>query len=232
MFNYFGGKWRSAPHYPLPLHDIIIEPFAGAAGYSLRYYDRRIILNDIDPVIYGVWHYLIHAKSSEILALPLDIDDLRECSLPQEARWLLGFWYNAGAAQPRNIPASWMRLGLNPGSFWSERTRKKIAHQVEYIRHWKVTNHAFDRIEQQNCTWFVDPPYQVHGKHYKYSAVAYSDLSDWCRARAGQVIVCENEGAAWLPFENFRATKGSHGKHRTGVSHEVIYYKEQQNGTI
>jgi hypothetical protein len=36
MFTYLGGKWRLAPKYPPPIHDTIIEPFCGSAGYSLR----------------------------------------------------------------------------------------------------------------------------------------------------------------------------------------------------
>jgi len=30
FWQYYGGKWRAAPHYPKPRHDTIVEPFAGA----------------------------------------------------------------------------------------------------------------------------------------------------------------------------------------------------------
>ena len=36
FWAYYGGKWRSAPRYPAPVHGRIIEPFAGAAGYAMR----------------------------------------------------------------------------------------------------------------------------------------------------------------------------------------------------
>lgn len=36
FWRYYGGKYRAAPRYPVPLHRTIVEPFAGAAGYSLR----------------------------------------------------------------------------------------------------------------------------------------------------------------------------------------------------
>jgi len=39
FWRYYGGKWRAAPSYPSPRCETIIEPFAGAAGYSLRYPD-------------------------------------------------------------------------------------------------------------------------------------------------------------------------------------------------
>ena len=35
LFKWFGSKWQSAKHYPVPEHDIICEPFAGGAGFSL-----------------------------------------------------------------------------------------------------------------------------------------------------------------------------------------------------
>ena len=52
FFSYFGSKYRMAKHYPEPLYDIIVEPFAGAAGYSLLYPHKNIILYDnYEPVI-------------------------------------------------------------------------------------------------------------------------------------------------------------------------------------
>jgi len=41
FWRYYGGKWRAAPRYPAPRHDLIIEPFAGAAGYAMRYPDQK-----------------------------------------------------------------------------------------------------------------------------------------------------------------------------------------------
>lgn len=76
FFTYFGGKYRLAPKYPKPLYGTIIEPFAGSAGYSLRYPDREIILNDLDPVISGIWEYLIKVKEDEILALPSHVENI------------------------------------------------------------------------------------------------------------------------------------------------------------
>ena len=51
FIRYYGGKWRAAPLYPAPMHSTIIEPFAGAAGYSMRYPDRDVILVERYPVI-------------------------------------------------------------------------------------------------------------------------------------------------------------------------------------
>jgi hypothetical protein len=50
FFGYYGGKWRdSVKHYPKPQFETIIEPFAGSAGYSLRYASHNVRLYEIDP---------------------------------------------------------------------------------------------------------------------------------------------------------------------------------------
>src|SRR4051794_29532024 len=141
FFGYFGGKWRDAlKHYPAPEYDTIVEPFAGSAGYSLRYCNRKVVLCEIDPVIAGVWKYLIRVKPREVRSIPdlktgQTVDDLR---ITEEAKWLVGFWLNRGTARPRKSPSKWMREKIRPGSFWGERVRETIASQVESIRHWKV----------------------------------------------------------------------------------------------
>lgn len=33
----------------------------------------------------------------------------------------------------------------------------------------------------------------------------------WCKDRRGQVIVCENAGATWLPFEPLATIKATRG---------------------
>src|SRR5689334_4647899 len=67
FFGYYGGKWRDAVrHYPQPEYETIVEPFAGSAGFSLRYFDRKVVLCELDPVLAAVWRYLIHVKRKGI----------------------------------------------------------------------------------------------------------------------------------------------------------------------
>lgn len=223
FFKFYGGKYQSAPKYPQPQHKRIVEPFAGSAGYAVRNHDRDVVLRDIDPVIVGVWRYLIGVSPGDMLALP-DIPEggtVDDIEVPQAARWLIGFWLNAGAASPRKRPSAWMRQRHRPRSFWGTTVRQRIASQVPHIRHWTVEHVGYaDSDTSQAATWFVDPPYVKMGKHYKHSsnAIDYAHLGAWCRSLPGQTIVCEHAGADWLPFANAFDAPNMARKARTEVS--------------
>lgn len=231
FFSYFGSKYRIVPRYPAPLYPTICEPFAGAASYACAYPDRRVVLVDRDPVIVGVWRYLIRTSAAEILALPdilegMTTDDVRA---PEEARALIGFWLNAACTAPRKRPSRWA-LEAHTGSqlYWGPRVRARLAAQVEHIRHWRAIEGSYEGASgREPATWFVDPPYQWMGKCYVHgsSAIDFAHLARWCREREGQVIVCENEGADWLPFVPFVHAKAVSNRHRRGpaISCEAIW---------
>jgi hypothetical protein len=84
-----------------------------------------------------------------------------------------------------------------------------------------------DIPDQGPATWFVDPPYEVAGRAYRFHDIDYAHLGDWCRSRSGQVIVCENAGANWLPFRPFRTIKGLEGRRGGKKSVEVIWTNEE-----
>ena len=231
FFSYYGGKWRDTPRrYPAPTHPVIVEPFAGSAGYALRYHQRRVILMDLDPTIVGVWRYLIGASESEVRSIP-DIAPTGSVAdlvgWPQEVKWLVGFWLNKGCAAPRVSQSRWMRDGIRPGSFWGERVRETIASQLSLIRHWRIEQGTYrDCSHSGAATWFIDPPYAAAGRHYRHgsSDINFTHLGLWARARPGQVIVCEQEGADWLPFRTLASTKTTRAGRRSA---EVIWTAEQ-----
>lgn len=231
FFCYYGGKARGAKRYPRPQYTHIIEPFAGAAGYALRYHSLRVTLYDINPKICGLWDYLIHVTPEEIRRLPILIENVDGLNIPQEAKWLIGFWCNKATASPNKKPSSWMKSGTRPHSHWGKVIQRRIARQVERIRHWKVINSSYNEIDNQKVTWFIDPPYQGEaGKLYtfKIPPSEYEKMGNWCRERKGQVIVCEQHGADWLPFKSlgiFRASSSPKGK---TYSHEVIWTNEDE----
>ena len=209
------------------MHDTIVEPFAGAAGYAVRHNHRNVVLCDKDPIIFGVWTYLINATASEIMHLPdledgQRVDDLDVC---QEARWLIGFLVNTGSASPCKTQSNWMKEFVGTGQFWGEKRRIRIASQLGSTRHWDVRNCSYHDIDIGEATWFVDPPYIDKGKYYKHgsSGIDYSHLGEWCRSRNGQTIVCENEGATWLPFVNHNLSKSTSRTSGKTHSSEVIW---------
>ena len=67
--------------------------------------------------------------------------------------------------------------------------------------------------------WFIDPPYSKSGRYYERTQLDYDVLREWVLCRMGQVIVCEMEGADWLPFESLTETVNT-GRHRC---REVCY---------
>lgn len=231
FWRYYGGKWRLAPQYPAPRHDTIIEPFAGSAGYALRYYQRKVILIERYPVIAEMWRYLISVNPSEVLRIPLvdHVDDL-PAWVPQGGRYLIGFLMNAATVSPcrqlssgRKLLRSWGRQYEG----WSEAQRARTAAQVDRIRHWKIIEGTYTQAPDITATWFFDPPYEGSvGEHYVHHSIDYGFLAAYCRSRAGQVIVCEAEGARWLPFVDFRTAKVSAMSRKGGYSKEVLYYQE------
>ena len=65
MFSYYGSKSKIVHLYPTPKFDKIIEPFAGSARYSLRFWQKDILLVDKSELVIEVWHYLQNASKNE-----------------------------------------------------------------------------------------------------------------------------------------------------------------------
>ena len=220
----YGGKRSIAHPYPEPAHRQIVEPFAGGAGYSLEYPDRRVLLYDLDERVVGTWDYLIHATEAEILRIPAVVKDT-EVDLvewPQEVRWLVGWWLSRrpSGCGPAKRAYSWDDQHAGRSNVWGEKCRARLAAQVPAIRHWRIFHGSYESIGAPGAwgpsTWFVDPPYQAMGVHYRESAkrINFEALGAWCKSLPGQVIVCENDGADWLPFEPLTTMTGATNRTR------------------
>lgn len=224
LWRYFGGKYRTAPHYPPPRHGTIVEPFAGAAGYALRYPDRRVILVERNPVIASLWRYLIKASARDIRSIP-EVEHVDELPsrVPEGARALVGFALNSGSVMPRLSLSAGRRTMRSMGrryEGWTAAQRERVAQRVGQIRHWRIIEGDYTDAPRVTATWFVDPPYEEAGKHYPHQIQDFSQLGRWCRGLPGQVLVCENVGASWLPFRPFRVVKSGLSKR---TSHEALW---------
>lgn len=214
FFSFYGAKARIVRRYPAPTHHTIVEPFAGSASYACAYPTRQIILVEKDPTIANLWRWLIEdATPSDVMALPdLEPDQTtNDLDIDAAPRTLIGFWLNKGSSRPCRTPSKWMRSGSAPNQFWGEAIRERVASQLEHIRHWQVIHGDYSDAPNITATWFIDPPYQEAGKYYRHSSkqIDFTHLADWVLEREGQVMVCENVGADWLPFRPFATVKAT-----------------------
>ena len=210
MFSFFGSKWRLAPHYPPPKHDLIIEPFAGSSAYALTYPDREVLLIDRDASVIATWRYLLAASPADIMSLPDRVEHVDE--VPAEARAFVGFWLAKGTTTPQVTATAWARKWWTEDRalVWGPAVKRRVATQLPSIRHWQVLEGDYSEAPDLKAAWFIDPPYAVAaGRHYRHNAIDYGALGSWCRARRGQVIVCEDSTSTWLPFRPLRGTKGT-----------------------
>jgi 16S rRNA G966 N2-methylase RsmD len=137
--------------------------------------------------------------------------------LDDGARKLIGFCINGGSSQPKNTGQKF--------SNWNE-VKRDISKQLYKIRHWKIIQGSHSDIDNQVATWFIDPPYQIGGEWYVIGSdkINYPKLALWCKSRHGQVIVCENTKANWLPFYAMRDVNGQMYK-----TTEAIWCNEPHN---
>ena len=202
FFKYAGSKWILSKHYPAPLHDLILEPFAGSACYATRHHEREIVLGENSPEIAALWRYLITVNGNEIARLPCaelqEGQDIRELPISDGAKLLIRQWQRVGMSSCWTV-SKW---GMLPGQ-WNRATQDHVAASVEKIRHWRIFEGDYRIFPEQRGTWFIDPPYfglPLYGSRF----INYAELATWCQSRPGQVVVCEQSTARWLPFEPFR----------------------------
>jgi len=209
MWSYYGSKSKIIKKYPKPLFNTIIEPFAGTAQYSMLYWENDITIIDKYPVIISLWKWLQQCSEGDLKKLPRllagqTLDDFAfDC---QEAKWFMGMIITGGPTQPKKTPSAWkVTIRPNTQNYKIEQAIKNL----HKIKHWKIIEGDYKNTPNQRGTWFVDPPYFVGGKYYVHNKIDYQFLSDWCLSRNGQVIVCENTKASWLPFEPLTDRTGS-----------------------
>ena len=222
MWSYYGSKGNVVDLYPSPKHGKVIEPFAGSARYSLKWFDRDVLLVDRYPIVIEIWQYLQQASEADILGLPKiqKGEKVSDYNVSGVEKNLLGFLVQVAQGQPRNTTGTLEGIDV-------EKSLRSIAKQLYKIRHWKFICGDCMKLENETATWFIDPPYQFGGEHqYKFNnkTIDYSLLGEWCKSRNGQIIVCENTKADWLPFYSMRDNSGA-----IKMSTEAIWSNERHD---
>lgn len=206
MWSYYGGKGNFIRYYPPPKFDHIIETFAGSAKYAFHYYDRDVTLYDKYPVIVSIWKHLQQCSPHDIYSLP-EFKIGTKISPEQfdciEQFWLMGFLICGGGFMPNRSPTKW-------GIAKYAGMKNKIATGLHKIKHWKIILDSYENIPNQEATWFIDPPYQFGGHKYIHGneSIDFVKLREFALERTGQIIVCENTKADWLPFKSIRSQRG------------------------
>lgn len=227
MWSYYGSKGKLIKYYPKPIHDKIIEPYAGAAKYSMEYFYKDVTLVDKYEKVTAIWQYLQKCSRNDILRMP-DVkpgliinEQMFDCI---EAFWLMGFMIVGGGFMPNRTVSPWGAVKY-PG------IRRKIANNLFKIQHWKIINASYETIPNQKATWFIDPPYEFGGHKYPMGNknLDFNAISNWCKEREGQVIVCENTKATWMDFKPIISQRGLIKKTTEAIwtNEPTVYHNEQ-----
>lgn len=234
FINYYGSKYGVANHYPAPLYPVIVEPFAGSAGYSLHYHTKQVKLYEKYDVLVQIWNYLINASPYEIMRLPLTWPRVDMLQLPEAVKNFLGFNCSISQANLYQVISNYGEK--NRADIWGARKRQIVAEQVSLIKHWTC-----ERVVQYweapdiEATWFIDPPYadtntaptlayrsMIKKKNRSDPKIDYAFLANWCRSRKGQVIICDTNNSDWFDFRHeFRNNGTRNRKYREAYAHLV-----------
>lgn len=234
MFSYYGSKSKIVNCYPPPKHKKIIEPFAGSARYSLKYWQNDVLLVDKFETVVNVWKWLQKCSYNDIVKLPRLTSgmDIRTLNLTEEELNFVGFMAGVAQGKPR------MKVSPFAAIHFEEARKSKyetIAEQLHKIRHWEIKCDDYRNIENIEATWFIDPPYQFGGQHqYQFNnkSIDFAELGEWCKSRNGQVLVCENTKADWLPFMPMKTIQGCANSFTTEAiwsNHKTNYDAVQQS---
>jgi hypothetical protein len=227
-FSYYGSKSNIARLYDSPERDLIIEPFAGSAAYAVRYGEyAKVWLNDLNEETCEIWRFLISPHSQadllhfcpESVSTSQTIGDIIPAGAPEGLKLLLRAEAVRGTQGMEGRPLK-NKVAKFAAQSWAT-VRQRLLWASQRCQHWKITNLDYRALPDLDATWFVDPPYSnAAGSRYKHHAIDYEHLGQWCRARQGHVIVCENLGATWLPFTCFCTHRGLRAK---AAAYEAVY---------
>lgn len=236
LFKWFGSKWLGSKYYPGPHSSKIIEPFAGGAGYSLRYCNRDVTIAESNEYIFMLWEWLIKQASREdIICIPLGLKegaDITELPLSFGQQLLLKNWQRTN-----NVGHCWTisPWGDKPGQ-WTESTRNRVANDISCVKHWSVVKDGFLLLESDlaldsSITWFIDPIYQ-YNYQYGMKNFPHDRLAAAVKDLKGQVVVCEaicpKTGAIpdYLPFVFFKESVTSRRSAGNNThSKELIFFR-------
>jgi hypothetical protein len=185
-----------------------VEPFAGSAAYAVhhRLDVDRVVLVERDERVVALWHRLLASSVDELLAMQTPVAGGWSSDL------LVAF---AAGRTTRDTPEEFQ---VSPRM--AQRFRpmiERVARVLDECKHFEVHGGDYTIAPDLSATWFIDPPYQyrsgrwdrTRGGRYLYSNrdIDFAALGAWSQTRQGQVIVCEQFGSDWLPWNGGRLAR-------------------------
>lgn len=168
-----------------------------------------MILVEKDERVVDLWERLRGMTPEQALAIPPPTVGERSSDLLVMLR----------AASEHSLTGEYITVTDRMVSRWPHLLRR-IADNIPKVQHWRIICGDFTDAPDIEATWFIDPPYEMMRRGYRHSGLDYSALATWCQERAGQVIVCEQHGADWLPFEPLADALTTNNTRKT----EVVWY--------
>lgn len=176
----------------------------------------------------GLWQRLLAMTPEQVLAL----EPPKVGEYTSDLLWMTAATSNAIAnlkalKMPERVPKV-ARMMLRQIAGRLPEAKRKVT----------IIHGDYTQAGDDEATWFIDPPYQVNGsgsagtwfpqgmgyckrEHCTSADLDFAALAHWCWSRRGQVMVCEQKGADWLPFVPLR---------RDGV--EVGWRNDDSTGTL
>lgn len=218
MFPYFGRKKRLASKYPAPRFPLVIEPFAGSMAYTLHHRPPGAIGVEKDPRVVDLWERLL--------------DGTYDLTPPVVGEQDTRLFVKLCAFSDHSLTSPSLKVTEAMARNFA-RAVTAVTEAAEYAStHVAYLEGSWDALPTpaKAATYFIDPPYakfigRTPGRGgYLESAndIDYEALAAWCRSLPGQVIVCEQEGADWLPFRPL-ASNQSIGGNQARRQTEVIW---------
>jgi hypothetical protein len=184
---------------------LVIEPFAGSMGYTLYHRPKAALGIERDSRVVALWQRLV-----------VQLGPLVEPRLGERTDDLLVklcAYSNASLVVADMLVTERM---LREFKLAVKRLERDRPYAATLAYQWGSYADAPD-VE---ATWFIDPPYQKpSGRRYVSLLPDYAELAGWVRSRRGQVIVCEQAGADWMPFRPLCDVQSLNNK----VSREVVW---------
>ena len=223
LFYYYGTKKALVKHYPSPIGFRIIEPFGGAAAYSVHHLMRDVrfsaVVYEKDPRVVALWTRLLGMSPEEIRAIPCPgVGDKTSD-------------YFVMVAATGNAINKSRRMTVTPRMpRIVEIMKRQVADKVLRLSgRIEVINADYREAfpTAKTDTVFIDPPYSpnnrpaegsLHGGGKGYAKgccsgdLDYQEIAEFARNAEGGVIACDYHDATWLPFGRLKRVTDSQKK--------------------